>query len=234
MSTPLSPVRLAAGEGAEQDDPLGMKWFTIYQECYMTTFLLIRHGANDLVGKVLAGRTPGVHLNDLGRRQAEGLGLRLADAGIQGVFSSPRERCRETAEPLARRLGLKVQIAGELEEIDYGAWTGQTVGQVTASPEWQRFQGFRSFCQAPEGEAMLDVQARLVGLVRRLVQDFPAGTLALFCHADPIRAVLCFFLGMPLDLNHRLEISPASVSALEVGAVGARVLYVNHTEPIPL
>jgi probable phosphoglycerate mutase len=92
----------------------------------MTTFLLIRHGANDLVGKVLAGRTPGVHLNDPGRRQAEGLALRLANAGVQGVFSSPRERCRETAEPLARRLGLKVQIAGELQEIDHGAWTGQT------------------------------------------------------------------------------------------------------------
>jgi len=79
---------------------------------------------------------------------------------------------------------------------------------------------------------MLDVQARLVTFLRALTDAHPGQTVALFTHADPIRAVLCFFLGVPLDLQHRLEISPGSVTAVEVGADSARVLYVNRIEPL--
>ncbi|HWH67867.1 MAG TPA: histidine phosphatase family protein, partial [Candidatus Sulfotelmatobacter sp.] len=96
----------------------------------MTIFYLIRHGENDWVGKAIAGRSPGVHLNAAGRQQAEQLAKQLAAHPIQQLFSSPLERARETAEPLARRLGLEVQIAPALTEMDFGQWTGKTLAEL--------------------------------------------------------------------------------------------------------
>ena len=72
----------------------------------MTTFHLIRHGAHDLLGRVLTGRMPGVALNEAGRAQAAGLAAALAGGGIAAVVSSPLQRARETAAPIAARLGL--------------------------------------------------------------------------------------------------------------------------------
>ena len=51
----------------------------------MTTLLLVRHGHTDAAGKRLTGRAPGVHLNELGRRQAERLVERLDGLRIEGV-----------------------------------------------------------------------------------------------------------------------------------------------------
>src|SRR5436305_11011237 len=94
----------------------------------MATFFLIRHGANDLLDRAIAGRLPGVHLNAHGRQQAERLAERLAQEPIRRIYSSPLERARETAQPLADRLGLEMRIAPELNEIDFGDWAGQALG----------------------------------------------------------------------------------------------------------
>src|SRR5436190_15506787 len=78
----------------------------------MTRLYLIRHGENDFVLRgAIAGRQPGIHLNDTGHAQAERLAHELHREGIERIYSSPLERCRETAEPLARRIGVKIEPA---------------------------------------------------------------------------------------------------------------------------
>ncbi|HMO60059.1 MAG TPA: histidine phosphatase family protein, partial [Roseiflexaceae bacterium] len=67
----------------------------------MSTLLLIRHGANDWVHGRLAGRIPGVHLNDEGRRQAQELAARLADLPLDAIYASPLDRTVETAQAIA-------------------------------------------------------------------------------------------------------------------------------------
>src|SRR3546814_6877824 len=96
----------------------------------MTTIFLIRHAAHDLVGRAIVGRMPGVHLSRAGRQQAEKLAERLAQEPLAALYSSPLARARETAEPLARRLRLELQIAEDLDEIDYGEWTGRTLDEL--------------------------------------------------------------------------------------------------------
>jgi Histidine phosphatase superfamily (branch 1) len=103
----------------------------------MTKFLLIRHAAHDLLGKVLAGRSPGVHLNARGKLEAESLADRLAMLSISAIYTGPLERARETAEPLSNRLRLELSLAPAFDEIEFGpgpcflsaTWSSDQIGK---------------------------------------------------------------------------------------------------------
>jgi probable phosphoglycerate mutase len=195
----------------------------------MTRFFLIRHGATDTVGKAIAGRAPGVHLNELGRRQAESLAVRLGSARIDQLYSSPLERAVETAQPLAERRALEIRLAPKLAELDFGQWTGKTIEDLNRDPAWGVFNRFRSATRAPGGELMLEAQQRIVSEVESLNRQHAGKTVAFFSHADVIRAAILFYLGMPLDLFHRVEIAPASVSILHLYDDGAQIMRLNDT-----
>ncbi len=120
----------------------------------MAVFLLIRHGENDWVknGK-LAGRTPGVHLNERGQAQAERLAEELASTTIKAVYSSPLERAVETAEPVARQKGLEIQVHPDLIEIDFGRWTGKDLKDLRHGRQWKIVQGSPASFTFPVGRA---------------------------------------------------------------------------------
>lgn len=193
----------------------------------MTTFALIRHASHDLLGHAIVGRSPGVPLSQEGRRQAEFLAERLRPGSVEALHSSPLERARATAAPMAARLGLEIQIADELNEIDYGDWTSRTLADLHDLEEWQRFNLLRSTARIPGGEAMLEVQARMLRLIERLCSAHPEETIALVSHGDVIKAALAHCLGVPLDLFQRIEISPASISIIRVERFGPQVLLIN-------
>ena len=87
----------------------------------MTCLLLIRHATNDLQKDgVLAGWTPGVHLNEVGRTQAEALAQRLTSVEIGAAYTSPLERTRETAEIVAVPHELPVVARDGLGEVRFG------------------------------------------------------------------------------------------------------------------
>lgn len=194
----------------------------------MTTFLLIRHAHNDFLGRGIAGRTPGVHLNDVGKRESDSLAASLA-VQVDAIYSSPLERARETAEPLAARTGLPIQIAEELLEIDFGEWSGRSVEELRALDTWRVFNTFRSSVRIPGGETLVEVQSRMLGFIQRIAREMPGARVALFSHGDPLKTVLAYYLGMPLDFLMRLELSPASVSSLDLSEHGVRVAYINRT-----
>lgn len=178
-------------------------------------------------GSVLAGRAPGTHLNEEGRAQALQLADALAPVAPEAIYASPLERARETAEPLARRLELEIRVCEGLTELDYGEWTGVDYTTLHDDPRWRWHNEFRSGNRAPGGESHTEVQARAVAELLRLRDVHPSSTVVVFSHAAPIRAALGYFLGMPLDMLHRLEISTASVSEIELEEWGARVWSVG-------
>ncbi|EEF58740.1 histidine phosphatase family protein [Pedosphaera parvula] len=194
----------------------------------MTTLYLIRHAANDTIGVSIPGRTPGIGLNAEGRRQAESLATHLAKEPIQLIISSPLERSVETAMPLARKLNLDVEISDALLEVDFGDWSRQTLEQLNTVPKWGLWNSFRSGQRVPNGEMMIEVQARMVGAVQLLHAEYPNGTIALFGHGDPIRSVLAYYLGVPLDLFQRIELSPAAVSILTLDDTAPKILCMNR------
>ncbi|MFM8944957.1 MAG: MSMEG_4193 family putative phosphomutase [Actinomycetota bacterium] len=195
----------------------------------MTTLLLVRHGQAETTGRLLSGWTPGVHLAEEGRRQAEGLVERLRGVSIDAMYASPLERCRETAAPLERDRGLKATVRKDVGEIGFGDWTGQPLARLAKNRLWSRVQFLPSRMRFPNGESFAEAQARAVAALEAIVAEHPRGTVAVFSHADLIRLVLAHYLGTHLDLFQRIHVDTASVSAVRLGDGMPMILTVNHT-----
>lgn len=199
-----------------------------------TRILLIRHGVNEYVKKgLLAGRTPGVHLNEEGTRQAQALATRLAGEKIAAVYSSPLERCQETAAPTAEQLGLELHTLEDVKETDCGDWSGQPLEELRKLESWMQVQVNPSGFRFPQGESFLEIQARMVAGLERLQRQHAGETIAVFSHADPIKLAIGFFVGAPLDLFQRLEISPASISELDFSPLRVGLVRMNDCAHVP-
>ena len=195
-------------------------------------FFLVRHAAHDNVGGFLAGRAPSIHLGPDGLAQAKRLGERMARERFEAVYASPRERTQETAAAIASACGdIPVAIAEELDEVDFGDWSGSTFDQLNKLDAWQRWNSLRSMAETPSGETMIDVQRRSVGLVRQLAQQNADARLVLVSHADIIKSIVSHVLCLPIDAWPRLEISPASITTIVVGEWGSKVLTLNEVTP---
>lgn len=201
-----------------------------------STILLIRHGENDWVKeRRLAGWTPGVCLNAAGRQQAAQVGERLTALPLQAVYSSPLERCIETAQAVAEPHGLSVIPLEEVGEVRYGEWEGAFLKELAQKPEWLQVQLHPSRFQFPGGEAMRETQRRMVNCLERLAHEHPQHLIAVVSHADPIKLALAHYLGLHLDQFQRLVVAPASISVLSLSSRGgAHVLRLNDDGPLRL
>jgi probable phosphoglycerate mutase len=200
-----------------------------------TTFiLLIRHGENEYVANhKLAGRTPGVHLNDRGRAQAEALVKLLEEQPLAAIYSSPLARCVETARPLAAARNLPVIEEPAFLEVDYGDWHGADLRELAKLPEWRKVQHTPSTFRFPNGESLREVQNRAVAGVEMVRQRHPNEVVAVFAHGDVIRTTLAHYLGAPLDLFQRIVVQTASISVLAFHDGAPSILAMNWTATLP-
>lgn len=213
---------------------------------HSTLVLLVRHGQTPTTGKVLPGRAPGLHLAQTGQEQAERVAQRLAawsrpepprgastkPGRIAAIYSSPLERTRETAAPIAKALGLRVQVTRGLLECDFGEWTGAELKKLMKLPEWATVQRYPSGFRFPGGESFTAMQARMVTAISDLVRRHPGQVIVAVSHADPIKAAVADALGSHLDLFQRIVVSPCSVTAVSYGMTGPTVLAVNSTNAL--
>lgn len=196
-----------------------------------TTVLLVRHGVTSTTGKVLPGRAPGLHLSATGLEQARRAGERLGqlDPAPSALYVSPLERTRETAAPIARRLGLRIKADRGLLECDFGSWTGRALASLRTTPDWRAVQHAPSTFRFPDGESFAEMQLRIWTTLDRLSRAHRGETIVVVSHADPIKAAVTYALGVPLDLFQRTVISTCSISALILGDTAPLVLSVNNT-----
>jgi probable phosphoglycerate mutase len=201
----------------------------------MTYLFLIRHGENDWVdtGK-LAGRTPGVYLNEKGRTQSAALAERLQSQPISAIYSSPLERCVETAQPLANALNLPVREEPGVIEVDYGDWRGASLKDLSKTPEWQLVQIYPGGFRFPQGETLREVQNRVITTLEAIRLQHQGQAVAVFAHGDVIRTALAYYLGTPLDMFQRIHISTASVSLIGFHHFGPHILRMNDTGEMPI
>jgi len=196
--------------------------------------LLIRHGENDYVktGK-MAGRIPGVHLNERGQKQAKALGEALKDIPIKAVYSSPLERAMETAKPIAESHQLTIFQEPDLMDTDIGKWQGKSVKVLRLTKVWKIVQSAPSRFRFPEGESFPEAQTRYVSTLERIIQKHhkPQDIVAVIFHADPIKLAVAHFLGMPLDHFQRLGCDTGSLTALHVGEASANLIKLNQRPP---
>jgi len=196
----------------------------------MPLLLLIRHGENEYVEKGrLAGRLPGVHLNDKGRKQVQCLVEKLGQAPIKAIYSSPLERAIETAAPLAGALNLEIIPIESLLETDYGEWQGQTLKGLRRQKLWRSVQQTPSLARFPGGESFAECQYRVCQAIKSISTQYEEkDIIALVFHADPIKLAVAFFIGLPLDNFQRLSSSPCSITALQIDPQGCHLLSMNY------
>ncbi|KRC50235.1 MULTISPECIES: MSMEG_4193 family putative phosphomutase [unclassified Nocardioides] len=205
----------------------------------MATLLLVRHGRTTAnASGLLAGRTPGVLLDELGTEQAARAGARIAAVPVVRLVTSPQERCKQTAKAVAdgqRGAGHPVTRATTekaLAECDYGDWQGQAIKTLLKEPLWRTVQQQPSAVTFPGGESMVAMQHRAVAAVRRLDAAITAehGSDAVWVavsHGDIIKSVLADALGLHLDLFQRINVDPASISVVRYAADRPYVLATN-------
>ncbi|TNM39721.1 MSMEG_4193 family putative phosphomutase [Nocardioides albidus] len=204
----------------------------------MATLLLVRHGRTTAnASGILAGRTPGVRLDDLGGEQVSRAGARIASVPLATLVTSPQERCRQTARAIAdaqRDAGRDATAVTEkaLAECDYGEWQGRPIKELAREPLWKTVQRQPSAAVFPGGESMVAMQHRAVAAVRRLDatvtrEHGPDAVWVAVSHGDIIKSVLADALGMHLDLFQRIGVDPASVSIVRYAPDRPYVLASN-------
>ncbi|GAA4896568.1 MSMEG_4193 family putative phosphomutase [Streptomonospora salina] len=197
----------------------------------VATLLLVRHGLTASTGATLTGRSPGVHLDERGRAQADGLARRLGGLDLDAVVSSPLERCQETAGAIAAAAGREVTTDERFVEVDYGSWTGRRLGDLAGEPLWRTVQAHPSAARFPDGESLSAMSARAVAAVREWNDRLTAGAAGpvyVVCsHGDVIKAITADALGLHLDQFQRVQADPCSLTAVRYTSVRPFVVRLN-------
>jgi broad specificity phosphatase PhoE len=194
------------------------------------TIHLVRHGHHAMLGHRLCGRMPGVQLDDLGCRQMS----RCAEMVLgtpAAMQSSPQRRAQQSASILASHFGLPVEIAPDVDELDYGEWTSRTFAELEGDTRWNRWNTQRSASRPPGGESMRALQQRMVQHLEQLRRAQADGAIVIVSHAEPIRAALLYYSRTPLDNFLSIAVDPASVSTLAVDRAGIRISRINQQVP---
>lgn len=197
----------------------------------MTTVVLIRHGRSTAnADGVLAGRAEGVELDDVGRDQANQLGILLADVTIAAAYRSPSLRCLQTAALLGQP---DAKVLHDLDECDYGAWTNRKLVDLAGEPLWGTIQKEPSAVTFPDGEAMVDMRARAVAAMLGIRGRHEKGeVVVVVSHGDVIKAMLSDALAQDFDDFQRLNVAPASVSIVDHSQERPFVVCINANSDI--
>jgi probable phosphomutase (TIGR03848 family) len=199
----------------------------------VTTLILLRHGRSSAnAAGVLAGRTPGVELDETGRTQAAKVVERLAGVPLAEVVSSPALRCEQTVAPLLAERGLVLTTETGLAEVDYGSWTGRALKDLGAEPLWKVVQAHPSAAVFPDGEGLAGMQARAVAAIRRhdariAAVHGPRAVWLACSHGDVIKSILADALASHLDNFQRIVVDPCSISVVVYTETRPFVVRVN-------
>jgi broad specificity phosphatase PhoE len=199
----------------------------------VTTFLMARHAASESMLERYVGRKFDPPLTQEGERQTRALAEHLRREHIDIAQAGPRRRTRETAQEIVRPRDLALNIEDALDEIDVGEWGGESFAALAQEPSWQLWNSARHLHRPPGGEAMLDVQQRIVAHLMQVQHRHPNYVVLLVTHAEVIRCALLYYLGAPLLAHGGLEVSPASIARLQMDDRGCKLMAMNERATSP-
>lgn len=167
-------------------------------------------------------------LTSRGVEQAQSLARRLLANPPDAIHSSPVQRARETARAIGEACEREVEIAGALDEVDFGDWTGRAFAELEGDEAWRLWNERRSDASAPGGESMSAARDRALRHVHQAAALHAGGTVVMVTHCDIIRALVAAILGLSLDRILQFDVGPASISRIAAGPWGARLKTLNE------
>jgi len=201
----------------------------------VTRVTLVRHGETDYnrtnryMGRLPGGLTPE------GRMQAERTGRRLAQDGVDALYSSPLERTRETATFLERSLGIAPRIEPGFVEIDMGPWEGRDRAEVAAEDpaRWEVWLRDPTQVHVPGMESIDALRERTGAALDRLVTAHPGGHVVIVTHFACVVTAVLHAIALPSGAYRRFPVDNASLTVLRLGGV-AKLLRFNDTAHLEL
>lgn len=178
--------------------------------------ILVRHAVTAETGKKLSGRLPGIPLSPAGIDAAWAVAASLANLELAAVYTSPIQRCRETAAILAAPHQETPRAQQGLVEVEYGAWSGRSLKSLYKLRLWKSLMADPVGFRFPQGETLEEVRMRAVRTVRRLTRVHQDDTVLAVSHGDVIRSVIAHCVAESVDVIHRLEVSPLGISVVHV------------------
>lgn len=165
--------------------------------------LLIRHALPVRIDEGSVHGPADPHLADLGVQQAEALADWLAGERVDALWSSPMRRARETAAPVAERLGLPVRVDPGLAEYDKDSASYIPIEELKAAndPRWNQLP------ERPE-----EFAAEVVAAIEGIVAAHPGQRVAVVCHGGVVNA----YAGHVLGISEPLFFLPAYTSITRI------------------
>ena len=172
-----------------------------------TRIHLVRHG--QVIGHDQPrynGQTD-VALTDVGVEQYHLLKERLADAQISACYSSDLTRCKSGAEIICQQFGIAPVPRRELRELNIGIWEGLTWKEIKERwpEEWQERLNDLVNYRVPQGENLLDVQNRVIPVIREIQDRHFGQELLVVGHGGVNRIILLNAIGAPLTSMFSIE-----------------------------
>ncbi|WP_214410726.1 bifunctional RNase H/acid phosphatase [Sphaerisporangium fuscum] len=193
-----------------------------------TSLLLLRHGETPLsVERRFSGTGADPELTPKGMAQAEAAAARLSREpyALDVIVSSPLRRARRTAEAVAARTGLKVEVDDGLREVDFGEWEGHTFTEIQRRWPGELAAWLDDPSVAPPGGESFDQVALRVRAARdRLLLDHKGKNVLVVSHVSPIKLLLRFALLAPPAALYRMHLDLASLSAVDYFADGPELV----------
>ncbi len=187
----------------------------------MPRLFFVRHAPTPETGSVLTGRTPGVGLGEAGKTSARHAAAQFVSGKFAALYTSPVQRCRETAAELASVIAMKPRVMKSFEEIDYGEWSGRKLKDLNRLKAWRHLYSAPSRVRFPKGESLAEAQSRAIAGCERISDLHKPGDLVIVVtHADVIKSVVSHYLGAPQDLFQRISVSPSSITVLDLPRSG--------------
>jgi broad specificity phosphatase PhoE len=191
-------------------------------------FLLVRHATCERMDEMLLGRTVDSPLDARGMQQAAAMARALSSHRELLIAASPRRRAQQTAAAIATMTDAEIVTSHDIDEVDFGEWSGRTFLQLADDPDWRRWNEQRSLARTPAGESIADIQTRVLRHLKQLQDEYPGRSIVLVTHAEVIRAVVLHWLEASIDGYYRLVISPASWTRVSIGDWGVRIDGINQ------
>ena len=181
----------------------------------MGQIIFLRHGqAKNNTDRILAGRTEGVPLTDVGEQQAQHTAELLEHMNVSAIYSSPIQRAKHTAEIVGKHNSLDVSIDERLIELDMGKFTGMAYDEIFndhGNVFMKFYQGDLEI--AHNGvETFDEVKKRVLGIVDHVIENHPDQNVVLVTHMDPIKAMLSTIVDLSPTNLFELIIANASLN----------------------
>lgn len=191
-------------------------------------FWLVRHGeTDDNRSRVFQGQS-GRGLNRLGRAQAARLAERVRRAPPTAIVASDLERAAETANILGEACGQAVELDPALREVNVGAWTGKSYGEIEARfpEEWAAWEAGLDLRRGG-GETYAELAERIDGALARIAaRHAPGGRVLVVSHGGAIKSWIAKLLGLSVEGGRALGgAANCGLTIVERGATGRPCLH---------